>query len=182
MNLLRAQAGFLSGVCDHIAVEKTGQMPGSVAVREHSTILQMFHKQAVLMAWASIEENNDIEDVVDHLENLTGDNLDIKLLPQIDFVAGYAIGAACAGYTPMVLLNKSHALDLRSGEFWFVRGVDEESATRLVSFQGEGFIKAIRWAANEKWEETPMFVKGSAIPSSLLLPMPDFSTLNGAFQ
>lgn len=175
MKIERVCAGFIGGVCDHIAVERTKQMPGSSEVREHSALLQMAHQETLMTVWVSIKENNDIEDVVDHLENLTGENLELGLLPHIDYIAGYAIGAACAGYSPMILEGGDNAIDIRTGEFWFVQPFQEPSIpgndVRLAGVR-EGAIFGIRWAANDEWDETLMLVKGSALPAGFLLPLP----------
>jgi hypothetical protein len=117
-NDIACVSGFLQGACDHLAIEQTGLRPGSEEVCRRSQYLQMCYQELLIPACQSI---TDWRDVLTHLEGLAGDSLDEQLQPQLPRVAGYVLGAACAGYTMLVLACKHNAMDIRTGELWMAR-------------------------------------------------------------
>lgn len=111
-------SGFLQGVCDHLAVEQLKLRPGSEEVFRRSQFLQARYQDLIIPACRSI---GNWQEVLQHLDELAGDKLDEQLLTQLPRVSGYVLGAACAGYTMVVLGCKHNALDIRTGELWMAR-------------------------------------------------------------
>jgi len=192
--------GILASIADHIAVEQTCRRLNSEETVLRATYLRQILASCSLTWWSIINEHEDPYAIVKNISKLAGDNIDPALAAHLPYIAGYAIGGACAGYTPLVLTSNINALDVRTAEFWMARkliipaelteGADLDTEVsleyvdvRLSDIAAEtGTILRLRWSTDEDCEDTWLTIKGPALPYGFTTPVFDLQAIRDSFE
>lgn len=176
--------GFVDGICKSIAVEQTGLRPNAEEVQRRAAYLASIFSNQLISLWEYTANNNDIGTVRDHIlktnKNLElNDNLKTTLL----MVIGYAIGAATVNYTPVILSNRHHAIDVRLGEMWMAQPL--EMIGKHITPVGDEVLLAktqhsllwLRWARDDSVDKYASLLHGHALPSSFHTPIVNISPM-----